>query len=123
MAKLMVGYNYPCPSNKFGNWIGPRDREPRNRWPANYADIWKELEFKKQIRDNLHLLQDNGVEVVRWFLLGNGFNYGSPPNTVDPLFPWGMGGGVMRGRSVPPEAPLIRFDPPDRLDPLFLDHF
>lgn len=77
---MIVGYNYPAPCNKDGNWIGPPDRQ--DHWPPTYATLWKELPLKKQIAENLKTLRDNGVQVVRWFLLGNGFNYGWPPRVV-----------------------------------------
>jgi hypothetical protein len=109
-GKLVVGYNYPGPSNKFGNWLGPRDRQ--DKWPANYRDVWKDLEFKNQIRTNLKILQDNGVEIVRWFLMGNGFNYGLPPTVTYEGSRDAFGG-----------VELIDFNLPDRLDPLFLDNF
>lgn len=112
-GKLTVGYNYPWPSNKFGVWIGPQDRQ--DRWPSNYAQIWKDLPFKKEITDNLKTLQDNGVEVIRWFLMGNGFNYGLPPR-VTYAGTRDSGGAVKK-------VVRVDFDPPTQLDPLFLDHF
>jgi hypothetical protein len=106
-----VGYNYPGPSNKFGNWLGPFDRQ--DRWPSNYAQLWKDLPFKSAIQSNLGILKQHGIKVVRWFLLGNGFNYGLPPKRRKEAY-W-----VVRAR----DYGSWEFDPPDRLDPLFLDHF
>lgn len=107
---MLVGYNYPTPSNKSGNWIGPPDRQ--DRWPANYAQQFKELPFREAIESNLRLLKQNGVTVVRWFLLGNGFNYGAPPKEETARGP-GIGGGVSHWT----------FEPPERLDGLFIEHY
>ncbi|MGZ8375403.1 MAG: hypothetical protein ACXWWF_10830, partial [Nitrospira sp.] len=38
---VIVGYNYPAPCNRDGNWIGPPDRQ--DHWPPTYATLWKEL--------------------------------------------------------------------------------
>ncbi len=65
---MIVGYNYPAPCNRDGNWIGPPDRQ--DHCPPTYATLWKELPFKKQIAENLKTLRDNGVQVVRWFFAG-----------------------------------------------------
>jgi hypothetical protein len=107
---MEVGYNYLQPSNKFGLWLGPEGRQ--DKWPADYAQRWKDLRFKKEVAANLATLRDNGIRVVRWFLLGNGFNYGMPPR-LESLRAPGISGSVA----------VWHFDPPDRLDPLFLDHF
>lgn len=108
---MIVGYNYAWASNKFGIWLGPRDRQ--DLWPKDYATRWKDLEFKKQMSDNLKILRDNGVQVVRWFLLGNGYNYGLPPRVLS----------IKRGDKFEPTTEFFNFDPPNHLDPLFLDHF
>jgi len=105
-----VGYNYLQPSDKFGLWLGPEGRQ--DTWPSDYGSRWKDLRFKDKIATNLQTLYDHGITVVRWFLLGNGFNYGLPPVREAMRAP-GLSGGV--------EA--WHFEPPDRLDPLFLDHF
>jgi hypothetical protein len=105
-----VGYNYPGPSNKFGNWLGPADRQ--DHWPPDYRQRWKDLPFRKEIAANLATLKDSGVSVVRWFLLGNGFNYGIPPVK-----------DVVRAPGISGSQVFWRFEPPDRLDALFLDHF
>ena len=110
-SRLRVGYNYPGPSNQFGFWIGPHNRQ--DKWPPDYATQWKELPWKSTIQSNLATLQQNGIEVVRWFLMGNGWNYGPLPTkeTKTHYFP-----------AVRTEV-LWHFDPPDRLDPLFVSHF
>jgi hypothetical protein len=105
---MKVGFNYPQPSNKFGLWLGPEGRQ--DGWPSDYRQRWKGLRFKDQIRANLVQLKAAGVSVVRWFLLGNGFNYGLPPRKE-----------IIRGPYS--NALFWHFDPPDRLDQLFLDHF
>lgn len=107
---MEVGYNYPQPSNKLGLWIGPQNR--RDLWPADYAKQWKDLQWKTSIRDNLYILHRHGIRVVRWFLLGNGFNYGVPPRKE-----------VIRSPRDSTSAVFWHFDPPEKLDPLFLDHF
>jgi hypothetical protein len=113
---MRVGFNYPWPSNKVGLWIGPQDRQ--DKWPKNYETLWKDLPFKEQIAANLKILKDSGVEVVRWFIMGNGFNYGLPPQVTNP--PPLFFGGDPSGRA--PQS-IVTFDPPDQLDPLFSDHF
>jgi hypothetical protein len=108
---MIVGYNYAWPSNKFGRWLGPDQRQ--DLLPQDYRDRWKDLRFKESIRKNLATLLQNGVTVVRWFLLGNGWNYGPPPTKVE-----------IRSGKYPTEVAIRwRFDPPSMLDPLFLEHF
>jgi hypothetical protein len=109
-TSFQVGYNYPWPSNIVGRWLGPGDRQ--DKWPPDYATRWKDLPFKKEIATNLDTLRRHGVEVVRWFLLANGFNYGLPPRV-----------SAIRSGEPFGTAQVIDFDPPDRLDPLFLSHF
>ncbi|MGZ8393980.1 MAG: hypothetical protein ACXWWJ_04340 [Nitrospira sp.] len=46
-------------------------------------------------------------------MLGNGFNYGWPPRVVS----------IRKRDKFESPVQIIDFDPPDRLDPLFLDHF
>jgi hypothetical protein len=110
---MEVGYNYPTPSNRFGNWIGPPNRQ--DWWPSDYEARFKDLPFRDSIEKNLKTLQDHGVSVVRWFLLGNGFNYGLPPTSLQTFSRDGT-------HSLVAETPW-HFDPPEKLDVLFLNHF
>ncbi|MDF0645111.1 MAG: hypothetical protein P0111_13865 [Nitrospira sp.] len=103
---------------------------------------WKDLEFKQQMADNLKVLKDNGVQVVRWQLLGNGLTYGLPPRVIKAQTTDVNNRAVMdvnffgrmqllprygKNDIVSPlinlSNPLTAFDPPATLDPLFLDHF
>jgi hypothetical protein len=64
---MKVGYNYPWGWNKYGINFGPgRDL---NAWETT-------------LPKNLLLLQDLGISVVRWFLMGNCWNYGPMPDLV-----------------------------------------
>lgn len=99
--KLTVGYNYPHPFDDYGYNLGPN--------PYDFAR--QDPRWKSTLPRNLAKLKAAGIEVVRWFLLGNGMNWGFAPQ-------W----------TVLPTPPLVRsegwrFDPPDPIDPRFLQHF
>jgi hypothetical protein len=110
---MEVGYNYPWASNKFGSWIGPQGRQ--DHWPRDYAQQWKDLPFRDSIKRNLKILHDHGISVVRWFLLGNGFNYGLPPTSLQFFSRDGQHSLVSDTH--------WSFEPPEKLDDLFLNHF
>ena len=106
---MEVGYNYPAPSNKMGNWIGPWNRQ--DLLPSDYLTTQKKLVFADAIERNLQILKDAGITVIRWFLLGNGFNYGPVPQRKTLSLAMG------------PVIDIFEFTPPPSLDPLFISHF
>jgi hypothetical protein len=78
---MRVGFNYPYPWNAYGVYLGSGN--PYGSNPA--LDVWPE-----RLAENLGILRDLGVSVVRLFLLGNAANYGSftaggfkPPAALD----------------------------------------
>jgi hypothetical protein len=78
---MRVGFNYPYPWNAYGVYLGSG-----NPCGSNAAlDVWP-----ARLEENLGILRDLGVSVVRMFLLGNAANYGSvaqhrftPPAALD----------------------------------------
>jgi hypothetical protein len=94
---MVVGYNYPIAFDDYGFNFGP------NPYDANAKDP----RWKSTLPANLEILRGIGVKVVRWFILGNGFNYGPAPQAY-----W-----------MPPFGWQWDFDPPDPVHPLFADHF
>src|SRR5262249_41314595 len=99
--KMVVGYNYPTSFDAYGFDFGPNPYNSAG--PSSQKDpIWKNT-----LPRNLAALRAIGVKVVRWFILGNGFNYGPAPTAY-----W-----------MPPYGWQWNFDPPDPVDPLFADHF
>lgn len=78
---MRVGFNYPYPWNAYGVYLGSGN--PYGSLPA--LDVWP-----AHLEQNLGVLRDLGVSVVRLFLLGNAANYGSvtaseftPPARLD----------------------------------------
>jgi hypothetical protein len=94
--KLKVGYNLPFTYNNCGYDIGPDPQDYKRQDPK----------WMSTLGPNLAKLRAAGIEVVRWFILANGFNYGFHPD-------WHSG--------------LVRnywtFTPPDPPDPRFFKHF
>jgi hypothetical protein len=92
--KVEVGVNYAWPWNKIGVYYGSGEHHPGEN--PDY-DIWT-----ANLARNLDLLRPFGVTVVRLFLFGNAYNYG----TLTPLPPaWD------------PLAYNWKFDPPTSLHP------
>jgi hypothetical protein len=88
---MKIGYNYPWGSDKYGFNFGPGINPP----------VWKD-----SLPKNLALLQDMGISVVRWFILGNCYNYGPAPVLQEGSF-----------------SDSYRFTPPAVPDPSYFDHF
>jgi hypothetical protein len=116
---MRVGFNYPFAYNRFGSQIGPDIWVSAADW-----DTYNKLAAAGQVNRiplppmfdhvdrNLANLKRMGLEVVRWFLLGNGNNYGPAPTRVLRMpqigkFP----------------LPSIDFTPPPTLDQRFTRDF
>ena len=120
-GRMKLGFNYPWSYHLYGAQIGPNPWVSWQTWldeqKLAYAGKEKQLPLPslfKNIDRNLDHLAKMGFTVVRWFLLGNGFNYGL--------------GGKIRQRAVPPPQGFyvwrdFEFDPPLRPDPRFAYHF
>lgn len=118
---MLLGFNYPHSYNRYGADIGPNPHCPLKQWQTE-----KQLTETGQIakvppaplfdhlRRNLDNLKKMKIEVVRFFLLGNGFN-------------WEGTGPIPR--PAPPGPPSLlpyhdwEFTPSLRLDPRFTLHF
>jgi hypothetical protein len=116
---MNVGFNYPMSFNRYGADIGP---DPHVDLPRFLRE--QQLEQQGRVKSiplpplfthidrNLENLKRMGIDVVRFFLLGNGFNYGQgptrrntpSPNAAAPFFDWD-------------------FTPPSRTDERFKFHF
>jgi hypothetical protein len=94
---MVVGYNYPWAFEDYGFNFGPNPHNLSQTVPR----------WKYTLPRNLQELKAIGIKVVRWFILANGFNYGTAPTLL-----W-----------LPPKGQDWSFDPPTKLDPLFKDHF
>jgi hypothetical protein len=94
---MRVGFNYPQFANRDGHQFGPFPQvDPKDTSQQN--PLWI-----KTLPVNLQVLKKMNVSVVRWFILGNCFNYGPPPQKVVIRTP----GNV---------SVQWRFDQPDFLD-------
>jgi len=118
-SSMRVGFNYPMSYNRFGADIGPNPHVGLPQWLAEQK---LEQQGKERtlplpplfdhIDRNLENLLRMGIDIVRFFLLANGFVYGQapkkrntpPPNPGVPFFDWD-------------------FAPPFRTDRRFLFHF
>lgn len=86
---MRVGVNYAFSHNRHDSqigpdiWVGAKEWLENNRREAagDLAAIPLPAAFHHVDR-NLANLKRMGVSVVRWFLLGNGANYGVPPRPV-----------------------------------------
>src|SRR6476659_9124379 len=111
---MLVGFNYPVSHNRFGDQIGPElwvdpgtfAKYDRMEAAGDLSSIPLPGLFDKVDR-NLANLKKMGVKVVRWFLLGNGNNYGPRPIEV-----WR-----------PPQKVSPKFTPPSNLDKRFRRDF
>jgi hypothetical protein len=86
---VLVGFNYPVSYNAFGSQIGPNLWVSRDTWSKyNRLEAAGELSsiplppLFDHVDRNLSNLKAMGIKVVRWFLLGNGNNYGPTPFKV-----------------------------------------
>lgn len=122
---MQVGFNYPVAYNHFGSQIGPYLHLDTPEWDRRNA-----LEAAGQVASiplpamfdhidaNLAQLKKLGIGVVRWFLLGNGNNYGPAPIRY-----------LRVPANVPPSmrmaarTPDYHFAPPTRLDTRFRRDF
>jgi len=122
-ARIRVGFNYPWSHELYGAQIGP------DPWVSPWDTEWPRQErlaasgkvgppdiplppLFKQVERNLTSLKNMGIEVVRWFLLGNFFSYG-------------VGGAQRKHHLVPPGFEIWDYDftPPARPDPRYKFHF
>lgn len=117
---MQVGFNYPMSYNRFGADIGPNPHVGVKQWLAE-----RKLAEQKKVSKiplpplfdhldrNLQNLKKMKIEVVRFFLLANGFNY------------YGTGPTRRNTPSPNPAAPYYdwRFIPPFATDPRFIYHF
>jgi hypothetical protein len=99
-GKMIVGMNYPHPWNAFGVYLG--GGSPPGSQPG--IDVWT-----TNLLFNLFFMKDQlNLRVVRIFLLGNAFNYGSfKPTGGTPLSRFGSS---------------QLFVPPKTLHPKFGEH-
>jgi hypothetical protein len=117
VPSLQVGFNYPWAFNDYGQNFGPMFSLPAEGIPR----------WKSTLPTNLDDLKALGINIVRFFILQNGLNYGKL--VVD-------GRGVIQNIELPidrspastspPDRATINFwefNPPDKLHPLFTDHF
>jgi len=95
--RLKVGYNLPWSFNHFGYDFGPDPYDLSRQEPC-WKDTWPR---------NLRYLKRMGVRVVRWFILGNAWNYGLRPHRF-----------YTTGRGT-----WYTFDPPSTPDSRFAKHF
>ncbi len=118
--RLQVGFNYPTFSNKDGFNFGPFPHvDPKDLGEGNPL-------FAATLPKNLQDLKKMRVNVVRWFIMGNCFNYGPAPQLT-----------VIPPQAIPPRLgkEIWHFDQPDFLDDpkyrgdpdgkkrIFADHF
>jgi hypothetical protein len=118
-SRMLVGMNYPHSFNRYGGDIGPNPHVPDAQFKAenNLTNLGKAAQIPlpplfDNIDRNLKNLKAMGIDVVRFFLVANGFVYGPAPtrrNTPSPI----------------PAAPFFdwAFTPPTRADPRFALHF
>ena len=124
VPSFQVGYNYPWAADLYGQNFGPVFFPP----DAAGLPTWKTT-----LPTRLDDLKALGVKIIRWFILMNGLTYGKL--TADSQ-------GVIQKIQAPTErfpgehfietlsdSSLFvpgsgwSFDPPDHLEPLFIDHF
>jgi hypothetical protein len=118
---VKVGFNYPVGYNRFGDQIGPDFNCTPQVWAANNALAAAGQVSKiplspvfDHVSRNLANLEAMGISVVRWFLLGNGTNYGPPPTRPTAPVPAVYGYGSQL---------TWTFSPPGTLDDRFARDF
>ncbi len=123
---MLLGFNYPWSRFADGAQIGPQiwgDAVLLEKWnqlarngKLSKTDIPLPPLFDYLDR-NLKNLANMGISVVRWFLLGNGNNYGPNPRKVIESVPPKL-------NDLPnPKRTIYRFDPPPGADPRFKRDF
>lgn len=120
---MQVGYNYPWAFDAYGQNFGPVFFGP----PSDGLPAWK-----NRVPQRLDELKGLGISIIRWFILMNGLNYGrittdsrgqiqtiQAPTERQPVE------RIIKSQIGPLQVPSSgwEFDPPDQLDPLFLEHF
>ncbi len=113
--KVRVGFNYPWSYNHCGADIGPNIYTNAERWKAEQK-LEEEgkvssiplTDLFNHIDRNLRNLKRMGIEVVRFWLLANGYVYGGAPKKRNTLNP-------------PPDMNFWNWDftPPSRADRRF----
>jgi hypothetical protein len=117
---MRIGFNYPIFGNRDGHNFGPFPHvDPKDTSQEN--PVWS-----KTLPVNLQVLKRMNVSVVRWFILGNCFNYGPPPKEVEirPPIP-DLDDGLFEWRFDQPDFlddPKYRGDPDGKVRK-FIDHF
>jgi hypothetical protein len=116
---MRVGFNYPFGYNRFGSqvgpniWVSPADWDKYNKLAAaGQVNLIPLPPIFDHVDRNLANLKRMGVAVVRWFLLGNGNNYGPAPSHLLRLPQFGRF-----------PVPAVEFTPPPTLDPRFSRDF
>jgi hypothetical protein len=118
--KLKVGFNLPYYNCGFD--FGPD--------PGDYKK--QDPDWLTKLGPDLATLKSAGVDVVRWFLLANGYNYGFRPDyhasfTPKPFTPEQPAPGYIPPPKSDevwwPSQPWWSFDPPNPPDPRFVQHF
>ena len=82
---MKAGFNYGWSHDRYGAQIGPNPWVSIEEWTVR-GKLAAAGEVSRiplpplfdHIDANLWYLKAIGVSVVRWFMLGNGFNYGPP---------------------------------------------
>src|SRR4029077_9925844 len=121
---MKVGLNYAWSHDRYGAQIGPNPWVSNDEWRAQ-GKLASAGEVARiplpplfdHIDANLWYLKAIGVSVVRWFMLGNGFNYGPPSKDSPRLVP---GFKATKARKLEPGR---AFDPPSEIDRLFTRDF
>ena len=119
---MQLGFNYPHSYNRYGADFGPNPHCPQKQWVeekrlTESGQISKvpPAAFREFLPRNLDHLKKMGISVVRFFVLGNAFN-------------WEGKGPILR--PTPPGQPQSslpyqdwEFSPTLQLDPRFTLHF
>jgi hypothetical protein len=121
---MQIGFNYAWSHNRYGAQIGPDPYVEPDVWNAQ-AKLVASGDLSRvplpplfdHVDANLWYLRTIGVSVVRWFLLGNGFNYG-PPSKDSPRLAPGF-----RSAKLGTFEPGRSFDPPSQIDRRFMRDF
>ena len=78
---MRVGFNYPVFTNRDGHSLGPFPHVDANdKFQEN--PVWA-----KTLPRNLQAMKKMNLSVLRWFIMGNCFNYGPPPKEVKSRVP------------------------------------
>lgn len=119
---MKVGFNYAWGCDDYGQNFGPTFFPP----PADGLPKWK-----KTLPSHLIEFKAMGLSVIRWFILMNGLTYGRGLVVEDSgrIQPGALEIPIDRSTNStnrdgsPVVKHLWEFNPPDKLHPLFTDHF